>query len=179
MNAALGLAQQSPLAVFTSHALDNAKAQGNAQIAFDLDLPIDHLERTKVRGRVGFQKNALQWNADVPPLQQLQGVVQFHDQGFELLNVQGQALGGAFKIEGGMPSLQQGVRLQARGLATAAGLQKDGNLPWMAPITRAAQGQAAYTVDVTAHEGVQKVLVRSRFAWHGPEFAGTFAQSCR
>ena len=161
LNAALGLAQQSPLAVFTGHALDNAKAQGNAQIAFDLDLPIDHLEKTKVRGRVGFQKNALQWNADVPPLQQLQGLVQFHDQGFELLNVQGQALGGAFKIEGGMPSLQQGVQLQARGLATAAGLQKDGNLPWMAPITRAAQGQAAYTVDVTAHEGVQKVLVRS------------------
>ena len=161
LNAALGLVKQSPLAGFTSHALDSATAQGNAQIAFHLDLPIDHLEKSKVRGSVGFEKNSLQFNADLPQLQQLQGKVQFHDQGFELRNVQGQALGGSFKIDGGMPSLQQGVRLQAKGLATAVGMQKDSNVPLMAQIAASAQGQAAYTVDVTANDRMQKVLVRS------------------
>lgn len=161
LNAALGLVKQSPLAELTSHALDSAKAQGNAQIAFDLDLPIEHLEQAKVRGRVGFQNNGLQFNAETPFMQQLQGAVQFHDQGFELLNVQGQSLGGAFKMSGGMPSVKQGVRMQASGTASAQGLQKDGNVPLLAQIGAHANGQSTYTVDVWANHGAQKVVVRS------------------
>ena len=161
LQATLGLVRQSPLAVWTDRALDDVQAQGQAQIAFDLDLPIDHLERSKVQGRVGFHGNSLKFSTQTPWLQQLQGVVQFHDQGFELLNVQGQSLGGNFKIQGGMPSLQRGVRLQAAGSATAAGLQKEAGVPMLAHIASYAQGQANYTVDVTARQGVQKVDVRS------------------
>src|SRR5699024_5366226 len=73
LNAALALVKKSPLAVFTSHALDATQAQGDASIAFDLELPIDHLERAKVRGRVGFQNNGLQFNEEAPLLRQLQG----------------------------------------------------------------------------------------------------------
>ena len=161
LQAALGLVRQSPLAALTSHALDSAKAQGSAQIAFDLELPIAQLDKTRVRGRVGFRSNALQFNPEAPQLQQLQGAVQFHDQGFELVNVHGQTLGGNFKMEGGMASARQGVRLLARGVATSAGLQKDGNVPLLAQIAAHAVGQSAYTVEVTASQGAQKVQVRS------------------
>ena len=161
LNAALALVKRSPLAVFTSHALDATQAQGDASIAFDLELPIDHLDQAKVRGRVGFQNNGLQFNEEAPPLRQLQGAVQFHDQGFELLNVRGQALGGSIKVEGGMPSLKQGVHILARGTATAQGLQKHSGIPLVAQIAAHGQGQAAYTVDVTARNGTQDVTVRS------------------
>lgn len=161
LNAALALVKRSPLAVFTSHALDATQAQGDASIAFDLELPIDHLDQAKVRGRVGFQNNGLQFNEEAPPLRQLQGAVQFHDQGFELLNVRGQSLGGSIKVEGGMPSLKQGVRILARGTATAQGLQKHNGIPLVAQIAAHGQGQAAYTVDVNARNGTQDVTVRS------------------
>lgn len=161
LNAALALVKKSPLAVFTSHALDATQAQGDASIAFDLELPIDHLERAKVRGRVGFQNNGLQFNEEAPLLRQLQGAVQFHDQGFELLNVRGQALGGSIKLEGGMPSLKQGVHILARGTATAQGLQKHSGIALLAQIAAHGQGQAAYTVDVNARNGAQDVTVRS------------------
>lgn len=161
LQAALGLVKQSPLAAWTDRALDEAQAQGPVHIAFDLDLPVDHLEHTKVQGRVGFDRNGLKFSAQTPWLQQLQGALQFHDQGFELLNVQGQSLGGNFKIQGGMPSLEQGMRLQAEGTATAAGLQKDGSVPVLDRIAEYVDGKTSYTVDVTARQGVQKVLVSS------------------
>ena len=160
-NATLDLVKQSPLAGFTSHALDAAHGQGTANIAFELDLPLNHLHDSKVKGRIGFQHNALQLNASTPQLQQLQGAVQFHEQGFELLNVRGQALGGSFKAEGGMASAQEGVRVLARGTATALGMQKDGNIPVVAALAQHAKGQAAYSVEVTAHQGTQQVAVRS------------------
>lgn len=161
LQAALGLVKQSPVAVWTDHALDEAQAQGQARIAFDLDLPIEHLEAAKVRGQVGFQNNQLQFSPTTPQMQQLQGKVQFHDQGFDLLNVQGQSLGGTFRIDGGMPSVKQGVRLQARGTATAAGLQKEGAVPALAEIARHASGQTPYSVEVVAQQGGQKIMVRS------------------
>ena len=161
LGAALGFMQGSPLAGFTSHALDDAKAQGNVHIAFDLDLPIEHLEATTVRGKVDFQNNGLQLNTEAPQLEQLQGAVRFHDQGFELQRVRGQTLGGSFKIEGGMASPQQGVRIQARGFATAVGLQKDGNVPLLSQIAVHATGQSSYRVQVTANEGGQEVSVLS------------------
>lgn len=161
LNAALALVKHSPLAEFTNHALDAAQAQGDAHIAFDLQLPIDHMDQAKVRGRVGFQNNGLQFNEEAPPLRQIQGAVQFHDQGFELVNVRGQSLGGSIKVEGGMPSLKQGVRILARGTATAQGLQKNTTLPLVAQIAAHAQGQSTYTVDVNARNGAQEVTVRS------------------
>ena len=161
LQAALGLVKQSPLAVWTDRALDEAQAQGPAQIVFHLDLPIDHLEQSKVHGHVGFQGNSLKFGAQTPWLHHLQGAVQFHDQGFELQKVHGQALGGDFKIQGGMSSVVQGVQLKAVGVATAVGLQKDESVPLLDRIALHADGQASYTVDVFAQQGVQKVEVRS------------------
>lgn len=161
LNATLALVKNSPLSGFTSHALDEAQAQGDSSVAFELDLPIDHLEQSKVRGRIGFASNRLQINAQIPSLQQLQGVVDFHDQGFELQDVRGQSLGGTVKITGGMSSPKQGVRIQAKGIATSQGLVKEAIAPVLARIAEHAQGQAAYTVDVSALQGAQTVSVHS------------------
>lgn len=161
LQAALALVSQSPLAEFTSHALDTAKAQGNADIAFDLDLPIDHWEQAKVRGRVGFQNNRLQFNPETPQMQQLQGAVHFHEQGFALQEVRGQSLGASFQVGGGMETPELGVRIQARGMATAAGMQKEAAVPVLGQVAAHAQGQATYTVDVTALNGQQSVTVRT------------------
>lgn len=161
LNATLTLVKQSPLADLTSHALTAVNAQGKADVAFDLALPVDHLEQSKVQGRIGFQNNRVQWNPETPQLQQVQGVVQFHEQGFTLQDVRGESLGAKFQISGGMPSTQQGVRIQVQGTATAAGLQNEGMAPVLRQIAAHAQGQAAYSVDIAAVNGAQSVVVRS------------------
>ena len=161
LNATLALVKQSPLSEFTSHALDDAQAQGEANVEFDLDLPIDHLEQSTVRGRIGFLGNRLQLNKNTPAFQKLQGAVQFHEQGFDLKDVSAQSLGGSVKIAGGMPSAKQGVRIQAQGIASAQGLANEGELSVLTQLAQYAQGQAAYSVDVTALQGQQTVAVRS------------------
>lgn len=161
LQALLGVVQTSPLAAMTEHALDTAKAQGPASLAFELDLPIDHLERTQVQGRLGLRGNSLQLTASTPLLQQLGGEVRFSDQGFALAGVQGQSLGGPIKLDGGMASVKDGVRIQAQGQATAQGLKKDGSLPVATQLAEHAEGRAAYSVSVVAKQGQQTVVVRS------------------
>ena len=161
LDAALGLTRQSPLAGFTSHALNSAKAEGQAQIAFALDLPIDHLEQSKVAGSVSFLNSSLQLTAHTPRLRQLQGTVQFHEQGFNLANVHGHGLGGTFQASGGMPSAQQGTHVHVEGIATAQGMQQDSALAVVQQLAKYAEGQTRYSAEITAQSGRQNVLVRS------------------
>ncbi len=161
LGAALQFVRHSPLTALTEHALDAAQAKGNVQLAFDLELPIEQLEHSKVRGHLGFQHNALQFRPEAPLIQQLQGHVQFHEQGFSLHEVQGQTLGGNFRMHGGMRSLQEGVQLKAEGLATAEGLQNDRAAPLVAQIARHARGQSAYQLDITADTQGQRIAVHS------------------
>lgn len=157
----LDLVRNSSLAEYTGHALEQAKAKGPAELAFELELPIAKMAQSKVRGQVGFQKTALQFNAQTPWLSQLQGAVQFNEQGFGLHAVEGQALGGSFKLSGGMPSVKQSVQIQAQGTATASGLQKEDSMPVLQQLGSQATGAAAYSVHVEARKGEQQVTVRS------------------
>ena len=161
LGAALQFVRHSPLTALTEHALDAAQAKGSVQLAFDLELPIEQLEHSKVRGHVGFAHNALQFRPEAPLVQQLQGSVQFHEQGFSLHEVKGQTLGGSFRMHGGMPDLQAGVQLKAEGVATAEGLQNDRAVPLVAQIARHASGQSRYQLDITADAQGQRIAVHS------------------
>ncbi len=75
------------------------------------------------------------------------GVVQFSETGFSLVGVQGRALGGEVRLEGGMMAPPAGrgespVRVRARGTATAEGLRE---APAAGPVSRlgAAPGASA------------------------------------
>ena len=157
----LDLVRRTPLAAYTSHALDASQAKGNAHVEFALELPIDHLEKSKAQGKIGFQNTALQFNADTPWLTQLQGAVEWSENGFALQQVQGQSLGASIQLTGGMPSLQQGVHIKAQGVATAQGLQQDAPIALLQAISAHAQGKAAYNVDIHANDNHQQVIVRS------------------
>lgn len=157
----LDFVRQSPLADMTQHALHDAQAQGNASLQLELDLPIDHLHQSRVKGLVGLRDNLLHLQASAPPLHKLQGQVHFSEQGFSLQGVQGQALGGEVTVSGGMASPAAGVHILARGKATAQGLQAARNLPVVPDVARFAEGQAAYEVEIASQHDQHSVVVRS------------------
>lgn len=161
MASTLALVRGSPLSQYTSHALDDAQAKGNASVGFDLELPMDRLEQSKVQGKVVFQDTALQFSRETPWLHRLRGSVQFSEQGFALDSVKGQSLGGTFELSGGMPSPHQGVQIKARGTATAQGMQQEQSMALLQDIAAYAEGAASYSVDITALEGKQQIAVHS------------------
>lgn len=159
----LDVVARSPLAGLTEHALEQASATGLATLDLDLHLPIDHLHQTRVQGTVGLQGNRLRFRPDVPELQEARGMVRFSEQGFELKEVQAQALGGSVRLSGGL-RVGKGapvLDIRARGRATAPGVQADGFLAPVAAIARHASGAADYEVQVGLQRGLPQVTVQS------------------
>ena len=161
MAATLDLVRKTPLSEYTGHALDTARANGSSGVAFDLELPIHNLAQSKVKGHVEFVNTSLQFNTQTPWLTQLQGAVQFNEKSFALHQVRGHALGDSLQISGGMPSLQEGVNIQAQGIATAHGLRQETQLPLLQAIANQAQGSASYNVEILALDNAQTITIRS------------------
>ncbi|MBR6976111.1 MAG: hypothetical protein IKH84_04345 [Ottowia sp.] len=119
---ALGIVRASPAAALTSHAMDGFKAEGNAALNLELDIPIKQPQKTLVRGSVDLKDNALRLADAAPPLAKAQGRVLFSERGFNLENVRAQALGGAAQASGGMDA--GGVHVNVTGNASAEGIAR-------------------------------------------------------
>jgi uncharacterized protein (TIGR02099 family) len=166
LSAALGIVRQSALAGFTEHALDQASASGDAGLQLKLDLPIEHIERSKVEGRVALQGNDLRITPDTPPLGQAQGAISFTDTGFAIQDVRVRLLGGEARVSGGHPGGASGdkrpdVVLRASGTASAEALRQMSDWGPVAALARQASGRASYEAVLGFGAGATEVLVTS------------------
>ncbi|MDR0227035.1 MAG: TIGR02099 family protein [Burkholderiaceae bacterium] len=166
----LGVVQTSALSALTEHVLDTSQATGPAQLALQLQLPINHLDRSKVGGQVTLSGNSLQLDADTPHLSQLRGAVKFSETGFSLVGLQGRALGGELKAEGGMqapphgtatPASESPVRIRIQGTASAQGLRDARELGWVADLARHAEGQSPYSLQLKVRRGKPEIQVQT------------------
>ena len=158
----------SALSALTGHVLDGSEATGAAQLALQLQLPIDHLDRSKVSGQVTLAGNSLQLDDETPHLSQLRGAVKFSDTGFSLVGLQARALGGELRADGGMqalarnaPATESSVKVRVQGTATAQGLRDARELGWVADLARHAEGQSPYSLLLKVRRGTPEIQVQS------------------
>ncbi|MDA8523489.1 YhdP family protein [Acidovorax sp. NCPPB 4044] len=154
----------SPLSRLTSHALDETTGTGNAELQLALSLPISHIDQSKVQGSVALSGNDVRITPDVPLIARARGAVQFSDTGFTLSGVQGRALGGDLRLEGGMRQAAGGaqeatVLVRGQGVATAEGLRQAAQWPGVPELASHAAGSAAYALTLGVRRGVPEVLV--------------------
>ena len=165
----LAFAKASPLSGMTSQALDQASAQGAADLQLGLSLPISDINASKVQGSVQLAGNELQITPETPPLTRARGTVQFTEAGFTLQGVQARALGGDLRIEGGMrPATASGgapaesrLQIRAQGTASAEGLQQATMLGPVAELARHATGNTAYALALAFRRGLPEIQVQS------------------
>ena len=155
----LGVVNRSPLAAITGHALDQATASGPADLQLRLQLPIAHMDKSKVQGSITLGGNDVQITPTSPTLGRSRGVVNFSDSGFSVVGGQARMLGGDAKIEGGMADAARGVQLKVQGVATAEGLRQATGLGPVAQIAQFASGSAAYTATVDVRQGTPEISV--------------------
>lgn len=161
LNALLDVLRGSAVEQLTQGALAEASAHGPAEVQLQLQLPIDALQHSRVQGLLTLQGNRLRLSGHSPELSQLHGSIRFHEQGFALEGVHGQSLGGPVQVSGGMPSIAEGVHVQAQGQASAQGLVHGAPLDVVRQLAAHASGGSAYTVQVNSRGGAPQVLVRS------------------
>lgn len=164
----LAFTKASPLSGMTSQALDQASAQGGAELQLGLSLPVSDINASKVQGTVQLNGNEVHLTPETPPLARARGAVQFTEAGFTLQGVQARTLGGEVRIEGGMrpasasaAAAEARVQIRAQGLATAEGLQQATMLGPVAALARHASGNTAYALGLAFRRGLPEVQVQT------------------
>ncbi|AVO35960.1 TIGR02099 family protein [Ottowia oryzae] len=173
--AALGIVKSSPVTGFIHHALDEAEGTGEAALRLKLDLPISHIDKAQVEGRVSLKGNELRITQDSPRLAQARGDVSFSQAGFAIHDVRVQLLGGEAQVSGGMHHKPgepaPDVVVRARGVATADGLRGMSEWAPLPALAQYASGSAPYDVLIQFSGRQPDVQVNSDLrgmAWNLP-----------
>ena len=166
LNESVAIVNGSPLSALMDNALARATTNGNADVRLLLELPLAHIDKSRVQGSVTLAGNDVQVTPDTPMLARSRGVVNFNQTGFSLAGVQARALGGDIRLEGGSHTVATGssepsVTLRAQGTASADGLRQARELGFASRIARDASGSASYNASVTLRRGVPEFTVTS------------------
>lgn len=165
LDAALGIVRASPAADYTRHALDEARGTGDATLALQLELPLERLAETSVRGQVTLAGNDLNFGGAAPLLGQARGTVRFSERGFTIEDARVQALGGQAVVAGGSGAAGSAdaaaVLVRARGTASAQGLGAMSAWGPVAALARHASGSAPYTAEIRFRAAAPEIVVTS------------------
>jgi uncharacterized protein (TIGR02099 family) len=109
----MGYVQNSPIDDELGGTFAQSSLTGPTQLEMQLDLPILKPTAAQWNGFVQFLGNDFRIQPDLPELTQTRGRVNFSNQGFQVLGMKGQALGGEFSMDGGSMN-RQGIQMQGR-----------------------------------------------------------------
>jgi uncharacterized protein (TIGR02099 family) len=156
----------SPLSPLMANALAKAATSGNADVRLQLELPIAHIDKSRVQGSVTLAGNDVQISPDTPLLARARGVVNFNEAGFSLAGVQARALGGDVRLDGGSHTVAAGsseptLSLRAQGTASAEGLRQAHELGLLSRIASNASGSAGYNATLALRRGVFEITAAS------------------
>ncbi len=90
----------SPVSKMIEHFTATTRATGTARLNLKLNLPLADIERSKVVGSITFQNNDITLLSGMPPLQRVNGRLDFSEKGMGIQGVTGQFVGGSMKLDG-------------------------------------------------------------------------------
>ncbi len=161
----LAVVNGSPLLGITSQGLAKATATGNADIQLNMNLPLFHLERSKVSGSITLAGNDVQITPESPVLARSKGLVTFNESGFAIQGAQASMLGGEMRLEGGTQSNagpdDAGLVFRAQGTATAEALRQAKELGFASRLGQSATGSAAYAAVLSFRKGLPELSITS------------------
>ena len=167
---ALGFVNASPLAAMTSNVLAKATANGLADYALRLSLPLNAVSNTRVQGSITLPGNDVQFTPETPLLARVKGMATFTETGFNVPGAQARLLGGDVRFEGGMRpanrkaapgELDSPVLFKAQGTVSAEGLRQGVNLGAVSRLAQSASGSTAYAATLGFTRGIAEVIVTS------------------
>ena len=166
---ALAFVNTSPLGEMTHQALAKATASGLADYRFRLNLPIQHLEKSRVIGSVTLASNDVKFAPGTPSLEQIKGVITITEQGFSVANAQARLLGGEVRVDGGTrPSgAADGasvVAFKAQGTLSAEGLRQASELGPVARMAEHASGSTTYQASLLFRSELPELVISSNLA---------------
>jgi uncharacterized protein (TIGR02099 family) len=122
----LAFVAQTPIAGWIGHVTDDAKADGDGQLALKFDLPLRELSAVKVDGVYRFASNAVRLRG-VPALAAVNGTLAFTERDARASDITADALGGSVKLQ--VTSADGRVRVNGAGTADLQQVRAEYDLP--------------------------------------------------
>ncbi len=119
--------EASPVGNRIDHFTENMQADGKGELDLTLDLPLRRLDTTKLAGKYRFDGNRLTVDADLPPLADVRGQLQFSADHLEARDIRGTLLG--MPMAANITTSDSGVQVSAAGEFTVAALRRQFSHP--------------------------------------------------
>jgi uncharacterized protein (TIGR02099 family) len=154
--------EQSPVDRMIDGFTDGMRATGTGRLNLKISLPLSEFDKTRITGQFQFNNNDLRLDDGLPVLAKTNGVLAFTESSLALRAIRGEALGGAFVVNGA--SRGDGtIGVTANGNFTVAGLRTWITEPWLA----AASGGSNWRATVNVRRRGGEVVVESNLAGVG------------
>ena len=152
--------RSSPVGEWTGQGLTPATGTGGSELSLALQIPLQELTKTTVKGALTLSGNELRLRPGTPVLSNAKGRINFSQKGVKLQGVAARALGGELSIDGG--SLADGsLHFVALGSASAEGMRRATELPELARLAQSFNGQSSYRFELGIVRGATEVLFSS------------------
>jgi len=140
----LSYIEKSPVQGMIDHFTEGMRAQGNGKLALKLEIPLRAHEKSKVAGSYQFISNRLTAAAELPPLEQASGRLEFTESTVRVPHATATFLGGPI-VMSTAPQSDATVRLNVQGRATIDNLrQPAGNPGWAQHLRGAADWKGSF-----------------------------------
>ncbi len=161
----LATVNNSALSPLVDGALSKALANGEADLALGLTVPVNQLDKTKVNGQVQFKDNELQVLPGTPVLTQTKGQLNFDGQGFQVKDIKAKTLGGDVSVQGGLSFVEGSTKapkqLQMTGQLSSDGLRQAKEMGFVSRLAQNITGRTNYQATVGIKRGQPELLITS------------------
>lgn len=121
---------RSPVNAMINGFTDGMKAQGQGRLALKLTLPLQTIDKSKVAGTYQFVNNQLVPAPGLPPLEQVNGRLEFTESTVRVPGATATFLGGPLSVTAGSQR-DAAISIQFRGRVNADAARRAGGVEWL------------------------------------------------
>ena len=168
----LAFIARSPVNEMIDRFTEGMQAQGAGRLALTLTLPLGQLATSKVGGNYQFINNQLVIERDLPPLEQVNGRVEFTESSVRSTGIAGIFLGGPITIAG-QSQRDSVMRATLQGRANIDNVRKAGGPAWMQHL----RGSTDWRGVLTMKKKVPDLVIESNLQGIASSLPAPFAKT--
>lgn len=154
---------RSPVSAMINNFTEGMRAQGQGRLGLKLTLPLQEINNSKVSGTYQFINNQLVPEPGFPPLEQVNGRLDFTESGVRVPNATAVFLGGPLTVTAGTQR-DAAVSIQFQGRINADAVRRAGGVEWIRHMRGATDWRGSLTmrnkrVDVVVDSTLQGLAV--------------------
>ncbi len=147
----VGFVNMTPVIDWIGHLTDETTATGNADLLLEMQLPLEKMEKSVVKGTLKFGGNDIVLFRDLPTIAKTQGQLYFSEKGFALDKIRANFLHEPASINGGTQSNGRFL-VRAEGILSSRGLQQTYSGGMLKQIVGKLSGSTPFVVNITDNE---------------------------